>query len=90
MNFHGLAPMRNTCVYVVLVPFLVCSHSQVLQWANHVVISRKLRLHYSGLKTRGNLRVLGRSCRVDGVTTAQPNFVMPPESSNVCGALRCY
>jgi hypothetical protein len=41
-------------------------------------------LHPSGLQIGGNLRVLDRCCRVDGVNTVQPNFVM---ASRVLGLL---
>jgi len=46
-------------------------------------------LHSSGLQIGGNLRMLYRGCRTDGVTLSSQNLWWLPESSNSCATLNC-
>ena len=46
-------------------------------------------LHSSGLQIGGNLRMLYRGCRMDGVTLPSQILWRLPESSNSCATLNC-
>jgi hypothetical protein len=70
IHFYSLAPMRNKCVYVLSVIFLVLLMKPSSHSTNHIVISLNFtpRTAFLGLRRGGNLKVLDRGSRVDGVT----------------------
>jgi hypothetical protein len=79
-------------MYVLLVPFVVLLMLPSSRSTNHIVISLKLHTAYRIFRAPrgGNLKMLCRGCRVDGVILSNGILLWLPESSDLCVVLHCH